>query len=160
MMIDTLLNRKHTPDTSSMNEQPIIIEDVFPVPVETVWRAITDNDQMKQWYFSLDAFRPEKGFEFQFEGSDGKQTFLHLCRITEVIPNKKLSHTWRYEGQPEETQVTFELFDEDGKTRLRLTHEGLEKIAHHGPAFAKENFVEGWKGIVGTSLKNHLGHSS
>lgn len=139
-----------------MNAQPIVIEQTFSVPAETVWKAITDNEQMKQWYFSLDEFRPEEGFTFQFEGGDGKQTYLHRCRITEAVPNKKLSHTWQYEGQPEGTQVTFELFDEGDKTRLKLTHEGLEKISHHGPAFARENFVEGWKGIIGTSLKNFL----
>lgn len=139
-----------------MNATPIVVESLFDAPVEKVWEAITSKEQMKDWYFAMDAFTPEVGFEFQFEGDDGKQRYLHLCRVTQVIPNKQLRHTWRYEGQPEETLVTFTLFPEGSQTRLRLSHEGLEKIAHHGPAFAYDNFVAGWKAIIGTSLKNHL----
>jgi uncharacterized protein YndB with AHSA1/START domain len=44
------------------------------------------------------------------------------------------------DGQAAETFVTWELFDEGDKTRLKLTHEGLERIAQYGPAFAKRNF--------------------
>lgn len=139
-----------------MNAQPIIIETTLHAPVEKIWQALTVNEQMKQWYFQLEEFKPEVGFTFQFEGGDDKQTFLHLCRVTEVAPNKKLSHTWQYQGQPEATLVTWELFDEGENTRVKLTHEGLEKIAHHGPAFAQNNFAEGWNAIIGTSLKNHV----
>jgi uncharacterized protein YndB with AHSA1/START domain len=142
-----------------MNTQPIVVERTINASVDKTWKALTDNDEMKQWYFKLPEFRPEEGFEFQFEGGDDKQTYLHLCKITEVIPNRWLKHSWQYEGQPEATWVTWELFDEGDSTRVRLTHEGLEKIAHHGPAFARDNFVAGWTDILGTSLKNHLEQS-
>jgi hypothetical protein len=49
--------------------------------------------------------------------------------------------------------VTFELFDEAGKTRLKLTHEGLETFPASNPDFAKESFTEGWTHIIGKSLK-------
>jgi uncharacterized protein YndB with AHSA1/START domain len=139
-----------------MSAQPFTIERTFHAPVEKVWKAITDKDQMKEWYFNLEEFKPEVGFEFRFEGGDDKNTYLHICRILEVIPNKKLSHTWQYEGQEEQTIVTWELFEEGDDTRVKLTHEGLEKIAKHGPAFAANNFAEGWNAIIGTSLKTHL----
>ena len=45
---------------------PIIIERVFHAPVHKVWRAITDKDQMKQWYFDLSSLWPEEGQEFTF----------------------------------------------------------------------------------------------
>jgi uncharacterized protein YndB with AHSA1/START domain len=135
---------------------PFTIERTYNAPVEKVWNALTDKEQMKQWYFNIADFKPEVGFRFQFEGGDDKYTYLHLCRILEVVPNKKLSHTWSYEAQPEETVVTWELFDEGEKTRVKLTHEGLEKIAHHGPAFAANNFAEGWKYITGMGLKEFL----
>jgi uncharacterized protein YndB with AHSA1/START domain len=139
-----------------MNATPYTIERTFNAPVGKIWKAITDKDEMKEWYFTLEAFKPEPGFEFRFEGGDDKNTYLHICRILEVIPDKKLSHTWQYEGQPEETVVTWELSEEGADTRVKLTHEGLEKIAHHGPAFAANNFAEGWNAIVGSSLKTHL----
>ena len=136
-----------------MNNEPFVIERTFNAPIEKVWKAITDKDQMKQWYFDLAEFKPEVGFEFQFEAGDENQKYLHVCKITEVITGKKLTHSWKYDGHKAETYVTWELFDEGDKTRLRLTHEGLERIAEYGPAFARENFAKGWTSIIGTSLK-------
>ncbi len=94
--------------------------------------------------------------EIQFEAGDENKKYLHICKVTEVIEGKKLTYSWKYEGHSAETYVTWELFEEDGKTRLKLTHEGIERIAQYGPAFAKENFAEGWTQIVGSSLKEFL----
>ena len=63
-------------------------------------------------------------------------------------------HIWQYGGQNEQTFVTGELTGEGKKTVVKPTHEGLERISKHGPAFAKESFIAGWTDIVGTSLKN------
>lgn len=139
-----------------MNNEPIVIERTYNASVERVWKAITDKDQMKEWYFDIAEFKAEKGFEFQFSGI-GKEgeSYLHLCKIIEVIPNKKLKHSWRYDGYEGDSFVTFELFDEGGKTKVKLTHEGLETFPAV-PAFAKENFVQGWTQIIGTSLKEYV----
>jgi uncharacterized protein YndB with AHSA1/START domain len=139
-----------------MDAKPFVIERMYDAPADRVWQAITNKDQMKEWYFDLDAFKPEVGFEFQFrgEGHEGEK-YLHLCKITEVIPGKKLSYTWRYDGYPGESLLTFELFAEGKQTKLRLTHAGLETF----PAsrdFAKESFAAGWTELIGTSLKNYL----
>ncbi len=133
--------------------EPFVIERTFNASSEKVWNAITTKEQMKQWYFDISEFKPERGFAFQFEAGDNTKTFLHLCRITEVIPGKKLTYSWRYDGYTNETYVTFELFEEGDQTRLKLTHEGLERIAADGPEFARENFAAGWTEIIGTSLK-------
>src|ERR1700755_205556 len=108
-----------------MKQEPLIIERVLPAPVDRVWRAITDRDEMQQWYFNLPSFSPVVGFEFQFEGNNEGRTFIHLCKITEVVPGKKLQYSWRYQGYEGISYVTFELFpDGNGdKTRLKLTHE-------------------------------------
>ena len=139
-----------------MATSPVIVEKTFNVPVERIWKAITDKNEMKQWYFDIPEFKPEVGFEFQFygEGKTGEK-FLHLCKITDVVKNEKLRHSWRYDGYEGNSFVTFELFDEGGKTRLKLTHEGLETFPRTND-FAKENFIEGWNYIVNTSLNDYL----
>lgn len=142
-------------DTEISTDTPIIIERTFNLSPEKVWNAITDNNEMKKWYFDLKAFKPEVGFEFKFEGGTETNKYLHLCRITEVIPNKKLSHSWRYDGYEGNSFVTFELFAEGDKTKLKLTHSGLETFPPN-PDFAKQNFVEGWNHIIGKSLKEYL----
>lgn len=137
-----------------MKPEPIIIERTYNAPVEKIWKAITDREQMKQWYFDIAAFKPEVGFEFEFTGESPKgERYNHLCKITEVIINKRLQYSWRYEGYEGNSFVTFELFTEGDKTRLKLTHEGLETFPATSTDFAKENFVAGWRHIIGTSLK-------
>ena len=53
-------------------DQPIIVERTYNAPIEKVWNAITNKDEMKKWYFDLAEFKAEPGFEFQFYG-EGKQ---------------------------------------------------------------------------------------
>lgn len=138
-----------------MKQEPFVIERSYNAPVEKVWKALTDKEQMKQWYFDLSGFKPEPGFEFTFEGENEGRKFIHLCKITEVVPNKKLSYTWSYEGYEGLSHLTFELFEESEGTRLKLTHEGLETFPQTKD-FKKENFAEGWTYITGISLKDYL----
>jgi len=138
-----------------MATQPFVIERTYNAPVALVWKAITNKDDMKKWYFDFSEFKPEVGFEFQFTGGPPEKTYLHLCKITEVVENKKLTYSWRYDGYEGNSFVTFELFDEGNSTRLKLTHAGLETF----PAikdFAKENFEAGWTEIIGKSLKDFV----
>lgn len=139
-----------------MQNEPFVIEHTYNAPVDKVWQAITNKEQMRQWYFDLADFKAEKGFEFQFEGGPDDRKYIHKCRITEVIPGKKLQYSWRYEGYEGNSFVTFELFAEGNGTRLKLTHEGLETFPMNNPDFAKQNFMEGWKHIIGTSLKEFV----
>lgn len=137
-------------------EAPFVIERTYNAPAGRVWEAITDRDKMAQWYFKLEAFKPEVGFEFRFAGGPPEKTYTHICVVTEVIPGKKLTHTWTYEGYEGVSYVTWELFPEGDQTRVMLTHAGLETFPKEEPGFAKQNFVMGWTQIVGTSLKDFV----
>ena len=134
----------------------IVIEKVFNAPIKRVWKAITDKDEMKEWYFEISEFKPEIGFEFQFIGGTEEKQFLHLCKITDVITGKKLAYSWRYDGYEGNSEVLFELYEETDKTRLRLTHQGLETFPKGITDFASENFVEGWTHIIDVALKEFL----
>lgn len=143
--------------TDSAANAPIVLERTFQAPIAKVWRAITDKDQMKQWYFDLPEFRPEVGFAFRFSGGPSpEKQYEHVCEITEVIVEEKLTYSWRYSGYEGISYVTFSLTQQGDKTLLRLTHEGLESFPANIPDFAKHNFVEGWNEIIGTSLKQFV----
>jgi uncharacterized protein YndB with AHSA1/START domain len=139
-----------------MKNEPIILERTFNAPADKVWKALTNIDQIRQWYFKLEDFKAEPGFEFQFEGGPDDRKYLHKCRITEVVPGKKLQYSWRYEGYEGNSFVTFELIPEGNKTRLKLTHEGLETFPMNNPDFDRKNFMAGWTQIIGTSLKEFV----
>ena len=138
-----------------MEHRPIIVEQTYNASISKVWKAISDNTEMKQWYFDLAEFKPEMGFKFQFMGGTEENQFLHLCEVTEVVPQKKLTYSWRYDGYEGNSFVTFELFEEGSNTRLKLTHCGLETFPDK-PDFASANFEKGWDYILNTSLKIYL----
>ncbi len=135
--------------------EAVVMDRMFNAPVAKVWQALTDVDQMRQWYFDLKEFRPEVGFEFEFTVEHEGTRYHHLCKITEVIPQKKIAYTWRYKGEPGDSLVTFDLLPEGENTRLKLTHSGLETFPKT-PAYARKNFEAGWNTIIGTELKQFV----
>jgi uncharacterized protein YndB with AHSA1/START domain len=141
-----------------MKNEPVIVERVYNAPIERVWQAITDLEKMRQWYFtSLVEFEPEVGFETRFDvGHDGK-VFPHIWKVSEVIPGKKISYEWKFGGYPGNSSVSFELFNEEGKTRIVLTHDNLETFRGDiHPDLAKQNFEQGWEHFIGTALKEFV----
>jgi len=140
--------------TKSELAKAIVIDRTLNAPVARVWEALNDVDQIRHWYFDLKEFKPKAGFEFEFVVEHEGHNYHHLCRVTEVIPQRKLAYTWRYKGERGDSLVTFELFAEGEKTRLKLTHTGIETFPKT-PAYARKNFEAGWTGIA-TELENFL----
>lgn len=140
-----------------MKNEPFIIDRTFNAPAAKVWKAITDRDEMKHWYFDLAEFKAEAGFKFQFTGGPSpERQYVHLCEITEMVAGKKLTYSWRYDGYAGNSFVTFEIFPEGEMTRVKLTHAGLESFPADNPDLAAHNFLAGWTDIIGRSLKEHV----
>jgi len=139
-----------------MESTPIYVKRTLSAPVPEVWQAITDRDEMAAWYFDLEAFEPKLGFEFQFTGKGHKgEQYVHLCKITEVRHEQKISYSWKYQGYPGESLVSFELEPEGHETRIKLSHSGIETFPKD-PDFARERFNAGWTELICNSLKNYL----
>jgi uncharacterized protein YndB with AHSA1/START domain len=141
--------------TKNQLAESVIVERTLNAPVARVWQALTDVDQMREWYFDLKEFKPQIGFEFEFSVEHEGTTYHHVCRVTEVIPQEKIAYTWRYKGEPGDSLVTIELFAEGDNTRLKLTHTGIESFPKT-PAYARKNFEQGWTAIIGTELKQFV----
>src|SRR5437588_12831244 len=138
--------------------EAVVIERTFNAPVGRVWKALTDVEEMRQWYFNLKQFKAEVGFEFEFVVEHEGTTYHHLCRVTEVIPEKKIAYTWRYKSEPGDSLVTIELFAEGDNTRLKLTHTGIESFPKT-PAYARKTLEQAWTAIIGTELKQFVEQS-
>jgi uncharacterized protein YndB with AHSA1/START domain len=147
--------RKNSSTVKTAKNQPVVVERTFNAAADKVWQAISTRDGIKHWFFDLEDFEPEVGVDFSFDVEHEGFKYLHRCRITEVVPGKKLAYTWRFKGHEGDSLVTFELFPDGKKTKLRLTHAGLEtfpKLAQ----FAKEKFMEGWTMFIGEELKKFV----
>ncbi len=139
------------------SNKTVVVERIYKAPIEQVWDAITNNDAMNQWFFKLPEFRPEVGFEFEFGGGPPERTYLHKCKVVEVIPQKKLAYSWCYDGYEGNSIVTIELSPEGNGTKLRLTHSELDTFGvNNNHDFDAHNFADGWNSIIGTSLKKYL----
>jgi uncharacterized protein YndB with AHSA1/START domain len=140
-----------------METKPLTIEYTYNTDIEKVWKALTEKKQMKEWYFNLKEFKPEKGFKFQFTGGDEKTQYLHECEVIVADAPTKLSYSWRYPHYVGRSVVTFELRKEgEMKTKVKLTHEGLDSFPKDDPNFSVASFTKGWHFIVNESLKKYL----
>ena len=141
--------------TKSNLADAVVVERTLNAPVSRVWSALTDVDQMRQWYFDLKEFRPTVGFEFDFVVEHEGNRYHHLCKVTDVVPQKKIAYTWRYKGESGDSLVTFELSPEGEGTRLKLTHTGIDTFPKT-PAYARKNFETGWTQIVDSELRQFV----
>lgn len=130
----------------------------FKVSSETVWKAITDPEKMKEWYFHIRDFKPEKGCVFTFYEKEEGGSFLHRCEILTIEPERFLEHTWEHPSHSAGRSVLKWEIEPLGGAAVQLTliHSGLENFADAGAGFAPENYEAGWQGIVGISLRNYL----
>ena len=109
------------------HDEPVVVEQVFSASRDAVWKAITEIDQMRQWYFdNIPAFEPEVGFETQFTVTNEGRVFPHRWRVTEVVPLRKITYDWRFDDYPGHGLVTFELSPQGDGTTLKLTNIVLE----------------------------------
>lgn len=139
------------------NDNPIIVEQAFNVSKETVWKAITDIDQMHHWYFgNIPSFEAEVGFKTQFTVKSGGRKFTHKWEIKDVVPLKRISYNWKYEEYPGEGLVVFELSAQNKLTKLKLTNHVLESFPDDVPEFKRESCVGGWRYFLQGRLKEYL----
>ena len=137
--------------------KPIIVEQIYNTSIENVWKAVTEIEQMRQWYFeNIPDFRPEVGFSTKFEIINEDRVFPHLWKITRVIPGKLLEYNWKYEGYTGEAVVIFELFEENKFTKLKLTNIVVENFPDNIPEFKRESCERGWNYFICESLKKFL----
>ena len=135
----------------------IEITRILDATISDVWKAITEKELMKLWYFELSDFKPEVGFTFEFIGKTEEGVeYNHLCEITEVEFEKKLTYSWRYEGYEGISFVSFLLSGDENKTTLHFTHQGLKSFPENNPDFAVHNFEGGWNYFINESLPNYF----
>lgn len=138
---------------------PIVVEQIFNISRDRLWKIITQPVLMRQWFFTeLLDFKPEVGFETHFMVDAGERQFMHLWKIIEVQKNFKIIYDWRYKGYEGRGLVKFELRDVDGGTLLMLTSIGMESFSQDVPEFSRESCESGWKYFIKERLLEYINH--
>ena len=139
-----------------MAEQPnepniyLTLHRLINAPVETVYAAWTDPEVLRRWLApgNADVARAVADvvvggtFLIEMRGADGR-SWLTRGVYREVVPHRRLVHTWRWEGSDVESLVTVEFEPESaGTTRLTLTHSRFVQDE------ARDEHERGWIGCL------------
>jgi uncharacterized protein YndB with AHSA1/START domain len=138
-------------------DTPIVVEQNFDISLRDVWKAITELEQMKQWFFeNIEAFEPEVGFQTKFEISIDGRVFPHHWKIKEVEAPRKITYNWKYEGYAGDSDVCFELFEAGENTKLKLTHIVSKDFPASIPEFSRDSCIGGWNYFIKQRLNTYL----
>ena len=139
-------------------DPPIVIEETFETPIENVWKAITESNQMQQWFFQqIDSFKAEVGFSSSFLVEANGRKFTHLWDVVSVKTSDQIKYRWRYKEYQGDSYVTFKLQAKDlSKTKLTLIAEVEKDFPSDVPEFKRESCISGWNYFIKESLKNYL----
>ncbi|MEX0619379.1 MAG: SRPBCC family protein [Pseudohongiellaceae bacterium] len=108
-----------------------VVHKTFAVPAETVFDAWLIAPQLGNWMFGPKVRDEETvslnnevrvGGRFSFVVRREGKEIDHVGEYLEIRRPERLAFTWGIEGESGDSQVIVELREEEGKTRLKLTH--------------------------------------
>lgn len=138
-------------------EPPVIAEQLFDATPFEIWKAITELNQMLEWYFdNIPDFKPEVGFSTQFNVKAPSRDFLHIWRVLEVVPQHKITYNWTFKDCVGSANTAFEIFEKDTKTLLRLTNTVIEDFDDTIPEFQRTSCQKGWNYFINERLAAYL----
>jgi uncharacterized protein YndB with AHSA1/START domain len=120
----------------SQTHATFVVERTYPVPVERVWHALSDDAARDRWFGGGDAFdATEKSHEFRVGGGateDGRWHGGPASRFrstyTDIVEHRRIVFTYDMwvDGQHLSTSLTtIALEPDDDATRLTYTEQGV-----------------------------------
>ena len=134
---------------STSNKDAVVIERTFDAAQELIWQMWTDPEQFKQWYGPRGFTIPVADMDLRVGGKrlicmsspDGSMKMWTTGEFMEIAPIERLGYTESMadengnvispaamgmpEGHPETTEVTVQLEDLGGRTKMVMTHAGI-----------------------------------
>ena len=143
-------------------------EIVIDAPVEYVWRAVTEPDQIRLWFTEDVDLTPEPGYDGSVTfNRRNEQPTLHVrVTVQDVQPARFFAYRWHHPDAAAAVEgnsllVEFTLIPERDGTRLRVTETGLDSMSW--PAEERDDYADqhnrGWSTYLGR-LREHLGRRS
>lgn len=134
---------------STVSEDAVVIERTFDAPVELIWQMWTNPEHFKNWYGPQGFTIPVADMDLRVSGKrlvcmsspDGSMKMWTIGEYTEITPNQRLVYTespadengnvvspsamGMPEGYPTTTEITVQLEDLGGRTKMIMTHAGM-----------------------------------
>jgi uncharacterized protein YndB with AHSA1/START domain len=133
--------------------QKIEIRKEITASPETVFRALTDPDELSRWWTTSADSDPRLGgaFDYRFEFDEQSRNHSYSGAYDDVVENERVAYPWQ--GRLGETKVEVTLTPSGDGTTLRLLHSGWGE-GGEWPA-AVQMHEEGW-GFFLENLKSYL----
>jgi uncharacterized protein YndB with AHSA1/START domain len=136
---------------SNASQATVVIERTFDAPVDLIWQMWTDPEHFKAWYGPDGATIPVAEMDVRVGGSrrlgmemqtpNGPMRMWFTGEYRDIVENKRLVYTEAMsdengnvvspsdmgmpEGHPTTTEITVELEDVGGRTKMVMTHAGV-----------------------------------
>jgi uncharacterized protein YndB with AHSA1/START domain/DNA-binding transcriptional ArsR family regulator len=149
-LVATAREEKAMTDTDGLTDS-VVIERSFDAPVELIWQMWTDPKHFMAWYGPAGASIPVANMDVRVGGArqvcmevrtpNGPMRMWFVGEFREVIANQRLVYTESMsdgagnvlspsdlgmpEGHPVTTEVSVELTDVGGRTKMVMTHAGI-----------------------------------
>jgi len=144
--------------TDIVTSDVIICEIEIAAPPERVFRALTDPEQLAQWFRNPEC--PAKVWEmdarvgglYRYVTEKGSMVVNNVSQfechgeIVECDPPRRLAYTWIanwHDDVSRRTVVRWELAPRAGGTHVKVTHSGLASLP-----IAREDYTGGWPGVL------------
>jgi uncharacterized protein YndB with AHSA1/START domain len=129
---------------------------VIEAPASKVWEALTNPEQIKQWFFGTEAISDWKeGSTLEFKGVWEGKEYLDKGVILKMEPEKLFQYSYfsnfsGLEDKPENyANIIYDLEEENGHTTLTVKQENIVDDA------TRERSENNWKEVL-NSLKTML----
>lgn len=134
---------------STVYTDAVVIERTFAAPADRIWQMWTEAEQFQKWYGPKGFSVPVAQMDLRVGGKrlicmaspDGSMKMWFTGEFVEIVPTTRLVYTESMAdeqgnvispaamgmspGYPETTEVTVELVDIGGHTKMVMTHVGV-----------------------------------
>ena len=152
-LVDAMADIKHTVERQTMAEAPAprhVYEVYIAATPERVWRALTESEFTKQYYYGNTVESDWKpGSPMVYRNPDGTESIE--CEVIEADPPRRLVHTFFFPGTEESpSRCTWSIEPRGEATLLTLTHDEFD-----GETATYRSVAHGWVPVL-SGLKTLL----
>jgi uncharacterized protein YndB with AHSA1/START domain len=127
----------------------LVISRTYPAPVERVFRAWTDANQLGQWFAPSDDYTTKATVDLRINHEyriaithKGGNVHNVVGTYRVIEPPHKLVYTWRWDGASADTLVTIDFTPLGESTKVTITHQQFIDTD------TRDKHNEGWAGCL------------